>query len=50
MDCLKLSGPTQFGTLFREAIEICKDFQNNPVKSEYMVLFILTDGEIHDKN
>lgn len=50
MEYLTLSGPTKFEHLLRNAIEICKDFQNNLVKSEYMILFILTDGEIHDKH
>ena len=30
-------------------METCRKFQLNKVKSEYMVLFIMTDGEIHDK-
>ena len=30
-------------------MDSCKDFQKNKFKTEYMILFILTDGEIHDK-
>ena len=44
---LQFSGPTKFGQLFRQAIEQCRQFKR--LGTHYMILFILTDGEIHDR-
>jgi hypothetical protein len=44
---LQLSGPTKFAELLREAMAQCQDFKT--MGTHYMILFILTDGEIHDK-
>lgn len=44
---LQFSGPTKFGELFREAMDQCREFKK--LGTHYMILFILTDGEIHDR-
>jgi copine 5/8/9 len=42
---VQMSGPTNFAPVFRKAIEIV-DREDKP--QHYYILFILTDGEIHD--
>ena len=44
---LTFSGPTRFSEILREAIAQCREFKK--IGTNYMILFILTDGEIHDK-
>lgn len=44
---LQLSGPTKFAELMKEAMNQCRDYKR--MGTHYMILFILTDGEIHDK-
>lgn len=44
---LQFSGPTYFSELFKEAIKQCQEFKK--MGTHYMILFILTDGEIHDR-
>lgn len=44
---LSFSGPTFFAPLLREAMNVCENMKND-IK-EYMILLILTDGIIHDK-
>lgn len=44
---LAFSGPTLFAPLLREAMSVCESMKTE-VK-EYMILLILTDGIIHDK-
>lgn len=44
---LQFSGPTYFAPLLREAMEVCKQMKQE--QKEYMILLILTDGVIHDK-
>jgi hypothetical protein len=44
---LTFSGPTFFAPLLREAMAVCENMKRE-VK-EYMILLILTDGVIHDK-
>jgi hypothetical protein len=44
---LTFSGPTRFGELLREAMEQSREFKR--LGTHYMILFILTDGEIHDR-
>lgn len=38
-----------FTELLKEAIQQCERFQKAETKTEYMILFILTDGEIEDR-
>lgn len=45
---LNFSGPTYFAPLLREAMNVCQGMKSE-VK-EYMILLILTDGIIHDKD
>jgi hypothetical protein len=47
LPCLAFGGPTFFGPLLREAMAVSKRMRDE-VK-EYMILLILTDGVIHDK-
>ena len=47
MPYLQLSGPTKFAELMRESMNQCRDYKR--MGTHYMILFILTDGEIHDK-
>ena len=42
---VQMSGPTNFAPVFRKAIEIV-DREDKP--QQYYILYILTDGEIHD--
>lgn len=44
---LQFSGPTHFSQLLGEAIIQCQEFKK--LGTHYMILFILTDGEIHDR-
>lgn len=45
---LEFGGPTLFSALLGQAIEECRELQKQT--NQYMIVFILTDGEIHDKN
>lgn len=47
MPYLQLSGPTKFAELMKESMDQCRDYKR--MGTHYMILFILTDGEIHDK-
>ena len=44
---LEFAGPTLFSALLGQAIDECIHLQKQ--MNQYMILFILTDGEIHDK-
>lgn len=45
---LSFAGPTLFAPLLREAMNVCQNMKNQ-IK-DYMILLILTDGIIHDKD
>ena len=45
---LEFGGPTYFSALLGQAIEECRELRKQ--MNQYMIVFILTDGEIHDKN
>lgn len=47
LPCLSFAGPTFFAPLLREAMTVCQRMKAE-VK-DYMILLILTDGVIHDK-
>ena len=44
---LEFSGPTKFSEFLGNAMEDARQFQAE--NNQYLILFILTDGEIHDK-
>ena len=44
---LQFSGPTYFAPLLREAMAVCENMKVE--QKEYMILMIMTDGVIHDK-
>lgn len=41
-----MAGPTNFTDIIKNAINQCESYFND--KNRYMVVFILTDGQIHD--
>jgi len=44
---LEFSGPTKFSEILGNAMEDARQCQRD--NNQYLILFILTDGEIHDK-
>ena len=44
---LTFSGPTYFAPFLREAMNVCLRMKEE--RKEYMILLVLTDGNIHDK-
>jgi len=49
LDNIDLSGPTNFATVINKVRQQCKEIKKKK-KDQYVILLILTDGEISDMN
>lgn len=46
LNYLDFAGPTNFSEIIKNAINQCSTFCSN--HSQYMLVFIMTDGQLHD--